>query len=184
MNNDQVVEAEDLLRDLLGEPPDAVVARLTRHVPPATFNWLGLAEAATNQALADDEDAAASLAWAQVAGIAWERLASQPGIPGAHQRFMTSLMLLRAALIARHSASFEDPLLDSEEVLDWFLVRRRGELDAAARDSSRWQELPVERILELREIKDELGVVELLSGCSRCQTPEVQRWLELRNELP
>jgi hypothetical protein len=92
--------------------------------------------------------------------------------------------LLRAALLRRHGHRPGDPVLDCDRVVDWFLSRHVGDLEAAERDGDHWRELPIVRIRELRDIKNDLAVIRQLERCDRFRSPEVQRWLRLRDRLP
>jgi len=180
--NDEAHDPDELLRDLLRRAPVDVEAALTSSVPRG-FNWLGLGEVAAANALAEDAEEGA-LAWARVARQAYEHLASAAGRDRERRRFMTSLMRLRGALIRRHGPHAGHPFLDCDEVIDWFLVPHAGQYEMAALDAESWRELPIERVRALRDIKNEIAVLQLTDRCDRFKLPEVQAWVALRRRLP
>jgi hypothetical protein len=180
-----VTDEHDLQR-LLRSEPERIEARLAgADPPPDDFNWLGLAEVAAARALRQDpQPLDALLPWARVAQLAYRRLIARAGSVAEADRYEESLMRLQAGLIRRHGHRAGDPFLDCDQIFDWFLGRHAGGFDAAQGDSRRWRELPVARIHELRTIKNHLGVIRLLERCDRFGTPEIRRWLDLRDQLP
>lgn len=173
----------ELLRRLLDQPPGEIEAWLARATAPGGFNWLGLAEVAGNNALRQDGGpVAVALSWARIADHATARFIAVA--PDAAESRTTGLKRLRAELINRHGSVPGDPFLDCDEIFRWFLGRHGNEFDAAAADATHWTELPIERIRELRSIKNELSVLKLLGRCAPFGTPEVQRWIQLWGRLP
>jgi hypothetical protein len=152
---------------------------------PPGFNWLGLAEAAGWDALHRAGDVTEALAWARVARAARERLVADAG--GYRYEAWRARLgddNLRAELIVRYGSVRGDPFLDCDELFRSFLARHDAEFDEVARDCGRWPGLPIERIRDLRYIKNELNVLRRLDRCERFADPAVQRWLALWPQLP
>jgi len=182
----QVTEesGDGLLRELIDLPPAALIARLQDDPVPA-LNWLGLAEVASMHALPlEPAGTDVTMSWARVAEIAYERLAADAGTDAERSRYAEAMARLRADLIKRHGPRVGDPFLDCDHVIEWFLSRHATDLEAAERDADGWRDLPIERIRELRKVKNELAIIARLERCPRYPTPEIQRWLSLRGRLP
>jgi hypothetical protein len=180
-----MTDADELLRQLLRRPPSEIESWLAAAGPPPDFNWRGLAEVAGWEALNDPIELTDALAWARIARLALDRLAAAaPGDRGEAQRSRNNLQRLRAGLITRHGVVPGDPFLDCDQLFDDFLARYGDQYDAVARDSERWTTLPIERIRDLRYIKNELNPLLRLDQCERFADAEVQRWVALWPQLP
>src|SRR5262245_18928483 len=178
-------DANTLLRQLLTRPAAEVEAWLSSNVAPPDFNWLGLAEAAGSDTLRASADVTEALTWARVARAARERLvAGAGGHPYEPGRAKLGDDNLRAALITRYGSVPGDAFLDCDELFVSFLARHDVEFDEVARDSAQWTTLPIERIRDMRYIKNELSVLRGLDQCERFADPAIQRWLALWPQLP
>ena len=175
--------SNDVLRGLLRSPPGDVEEFVRSGNAPEDFNWLLLAEKAAANALPlTPSDLATSLAWAEVAGLAYQRLA-ESGMR-TKERSEEDLMWLRAELIMRHGPRKGDPFLDCDQIFDWFLNTYGSEFDAVRDATVPWPELPIARIRQLRQITHGLAILRRLAQCERSRTPEIQRWQALREKLP
>lgn len=172
----------DLLNQLLLRPPSEVELWLQQPDAPTGFNWLGLAEVAGNKAMRGDRDT--DLAWARVSVSVRYRLAEMMGESSEYSGQITSAMRLRAELINRYGHVDGDPLLDCQAIFRWFIDRHAGQFDQAAVDTNHWLDLPIERMRELRRIKEELNVLRRLDHCALATNDEFQRWLALWTRLP
>jgi hypothetical protein len=175
----------DVLDWLTQRPPAEIEAWLNENALPTGFNWRLLAQVASMEALSPDSmDPAVALAWGRVAWLSYDRLAANASSESEHDRYVCDAMRMRTELINRLGASPGDPLLDCDQIFEWFLTRRASEFAAVVRDANRWRELPVERIRQLRSIKHEVAVLRMLSQCAPAADTEVQRWIQLWDQLP
>ena len=157
---------------------------------PEKFNWLGFAEVAALNAHTES-----NLLWAEVAISVYERLAQEAkdkandASRDSADSATISAMMLRAASIAKHGSISGDRVLDVNRIISWFWDSLTISRQEAATLAAKWTELSIEKIRELRQIKNRLGVISLLADSEKCvspelQEPELQAWLSLRRQLP
>ena len=146
---------------------------------PHDFNWLGLAEAASLNARTKND-----LNWAKLAVRIYKHL-EQTADLREKKALSLSSMNLRAYFIKRFGVLPGDSLLDLTRLVQWFMAQLSLSIDEANEDASRWTKLSIERIRELRDIKNQLAVFEQLANSSCLENyPELNLWLKLRNKLP
>lgn len=168
------------------------------------FNWYGLAEIAASQArelaLQSPPCKLLSLAWAKVAISVYEFLINHQIKYEIRESFFYSLMMLRAYMIVKFGISDEDSILDTNPIVDWFFDNLNLTYEEAISRTSSWQELFTnstsekfndkliskrEDILQLRLIKNRLGVIKLLMDSHKlCPNEELKAWLLIREKLP
>jgi len=150
---------------------------------PEDFNWLGLAEAVTTQAsFKQDLEGQQDLMWALAALAAYRILM---GPTSQDDSLEVSIMHLRAFFIRRYRSLPRSMLLDIDQIVDWFWARLPCSLDEAQQKVNELQTLPADDLLELRRIKNRLAVLVPLVDDQKLQPDEeLQRWLELREDLP
>ncbi|MFF2555168.1 hypothetical protein ACFVUS_29485 [Nocardia sp. NPDC058058] len=171
-----------LLDQLVLLPPADVEDWLRAHAPSAESNWLGLAEVAGHEAMRIRDNTA--LDWARVSIAVRELIAKATGDESYRQTQIRNAMNLRVEMINRFGPAIDDPVRDSTSVYRWFLDRHSGQLACATADSSHWQSLPIDRIAELRRIKNELNVLRNLQHSSAAEATEVHGWMEVWPRLP
>ncbi|GEM34123.1 hypothetical protein NN3_51300 [Nocardia neocaledoniensis NBRC 108232] len=175
--------AAELLDQLVLLAPANVEDWLRERAPSsAESNWLGLAEVAGQEAMRIEEKTA--LDWARVSIAVRELIAKTTDDKSYRQNQVRNAMTLRVAMINRFGPAIDDPVRDSASIYRWFLDRHSGQLDRANSDSSRWQSLSIERIRELRQIKNELIVLRDLQHSSEAEAAEVHGWMEIWPRLP
>ncbi|WP_040816213.1 hypothetical protein [Nocardia concava] len=174
---------QQLLNQLALLPPEDVHdwLRAQRASFPES-NWLGLAEVAGQQAIGSTDDAA--LDWARIAIAVRQLIAENTDDNSYRHSQIRSAMHLRVAMINLFGPDNGDPILDTASIYQWFLARHRDQLARAATDSVHWQDLPTERILELRQIKNDLNVLRSLGDSSDPEASEIHGWTEIWSQLP
>jgi hypothetical protein len=174
------------LNELLSWDPIRIESWLSNFAssepPPEDFNWLGLAEVAASRAAAAT-DGAAQLAWGRIAQAAYEHLSSRAD-PASSYRHTEDAMRLRAELIRAQGPRSNDPLLDCDEILDWFLQNVDRPVDEIRQRTARWRELDPNEVLELRRLKNRLAILRRLDRCPGIGREEIARWLALWELLP
>ena len=177
--------------DLLELPADAVKEWLTSvwtgdEQAPEQFNWLGLADSIAFNATSSTKQGldSADLDWACIAILIYQYLAKQSNIAG-RDSYLNSALNLRVFMINRFGSIPGDPVLDLEQVLQWFLDGLPLTLEDTMRKSAHWQNLDHSEILELRRIKNRLSILEHLSKDSRLKLEQdIEVWLSIRERLP
>ena len=153
---------------------------------PEDFNWLGLAEAATFKAHSDSNEDfnAANLMWAEVATSVYERLAAESSSPES-ESFVNSAMMLRVAMITRFGSISEHDVLDINFITRWFFSSLDMSYDEVNEKAHSWQTCSINDIRKLRQIKNKLSVLSVLSESDLFQlNEELSAWLALRKKLP
>ncbi len=180
--NDQ--SSEQLLHRFL-QGPAAAASEWLRSVDggeasiPSDFNWLGLAEGSAGLATSTDD-----VEWGRVAVNIYERLAAGAE-PRLSDRLLHSAMLVRAHFIALLGDRSDDPLLDADRIVRWFLDGLQLPPDEARRRADIWPTLSAPEILSLRDIKIRLSPLVMLAEAGLLREhPELDRWLQLRPALP
>ncbi len=179
----------ETLTHVLRQPPDEVVAWLdsVQHEDTTSlteFNWLGLAEAASTNALACN-DYTQSLSWGEVAIRVYDDLRRQSTSVSDSLSMLLSVMYLRASLIVRFGERSATSILDPDQVLTLFLFNAPFKsAHEAARLLDRTSST-VEDIRRLRILKNLLGPIELLVKQGYADySLDMDAWLSLKNELP
>jgi hypothetical protein len=144
------------------------------------FNWELLAFTAAARAREEP-----SLWWAQIALRVYGVLAERASSRESHS-LMLSAMNLRASMIREFGSRQGDDVLDPESIVAWFQrVATLSMEDAAKASSEDLRTLPMEMLRKLRDIKNALNVVALVSETGGVRKhPEVEGWLQLRTRLP
>ncbi|MEU4412683.1 hypothetical protein [Nocardia salmonicida] len=173
----------ELLDQLVLLAPADVEDWLWAHAPSSVeSNWLGLAEVAGQEAMRIEDKTA--LDWARVSITVRELIAETTDDESYRQNQMRNAMNLCVVMINRFGPVVDDPVRDSASIYRWFLDRHSGQLDRANSDSSHWQSLSIERIRELRQIKNELIVLRNLQHSSEAEAAEVHGWMGIWSRLP
>ncbi|MEH2176877.1 MAG: hypothetical protein V7K45_29235 [Nostoc sp.] len=141
-------EATNFLRVLLQQDPEHIQTWLRmvwaeQQQVPEKFNWLGLAEVSTFRAqeLANEEPNEfylESLAWAEIASSVYEFLAENN--PSFSERYLDSLMGLRAYMILKFGAIPENPVLDIYLIINWFFDNLHISYQEALIKAADWRE--------------------------------------------
>ena len=99
---------------------------------------------------------------------------------------MLSAMNLRASMICEFGSREGDDVLDPEIIVAWFQRVATMSIEEAARASSEdLHTLPIETLRKLRDIKNALNVVSLISGTGVMRKHrELESWFQLRPRLP
>lgn len=174
-----------LLRTVLSWPLEQVEAwleglALGEPVEGEHFNWELLAFTAA--ARAHEER---SLSWARMALSVYGALAERAP-SRERQAFMLSIMNLRASMIREFGHREGDDVLDSEIIVAWFQQMATLPVEEVARAAAQdLHTLPIETLRKLRDLKNALNVVSLLSEVGATPLPrEWETWLQLRPRLP
>jgi hypothetical protein len=174
-----------LLQTVLSWPLQQVAAWLDGRaigepVEGEYFNWELFAFTAA--ARAHEER---SLLSARIALVVYGVLAERASSRESHS-LMLSAMNLRASMIREFGSREGDDVLDSEIIVAWFQrIATMSIEDAAKASAVDLRTLPMEMLRKLRDIKNALNVVALVSEMGGVQKhPELESWLQLRTRLP
>jgi hypothetical protein len=149
--------------------------------------WLGLAESASHYVFytKHGELKTPNLEWAQITVALYEYLDTVKHCETCGR----SGMFIRLRLIRIFGHQPNDELLDAEKIIAWFYknlsidqneVKKMIPIDLA----EIWKQNP-EKLLMLREIKNRLGVVQLLQEMKVFELDEnLKEWISLRKSLP
>jgi hypothetical protein len=172
------------LQTLLSQSPELILHWLQdvesgHQEVSSDFNWLGLAESAAFEARAKN-----NVTWAEVAIRVYERLATS--VDSAHKNgFIASIMHLKAFLIIQLGAVHGDPILDPDEIVQWFFANLPYTFEEATQKTAHWRTLDVQEIKALRLIKGRLSIVTSLVKNNIVHPGlELQLWLSLQQSLP
>jgi len=184
-------ESTQLLNELVRQDASDVKNWLKRiwskqEEVPEDFNWLGLAEAAAFNARSGKGNASnlPDLAWAEIATSIYDDLAAKAN-RGTGESFINSSMLLRAGMIAELGAVSGHPVLDGNQIIQWFFHSLTMSLDEAAKNAENWKKLNIDEIRELRRIKNRLKVILVLAKSKKfIPNEELRAWIDLRERLP
>jgi len=98
---------------------------------------------------------------------------------------MVAQMNLRVAMIRKFGVVPGDPILDADQVVQWFLHGQRMSLEEADQKAASWQQLPTKDIRELRAIKNRISVIKTLIESGQVKPDQrLNDWLVLWNKLP
>ncbi|MEH2230171.1 MAG: hypothetical protein V7K71_11095 [Nostoc sp.] len=201
-------EATNFLRVLLQKEPEQVQAwlRMVWAEPQQVlekFNWLGLAEVSTFNAQelaneASNQFHLESLAWAEIASSVYEFLAENN--PSFSERYLDSLMGLRAYMIVKFGALPENPVLDIQQIVTWFFDNLHISYQEALIKAADWREAlaannpeetqkkfdsELEDFRKLRLIKNRLSIIKYLSKSKDfLPNEELNIWISLWEKLP
>ncbi|MBN3938497.1 MAG: hypothetical protein V7L21_25845 [Nostoc sp.] len=198
-------EATNFLKVLLQKDPEQVQTWLRmvwaeQQQVPEKFNWLGLAEVSTFRAqeLANEESNKShseSLAWAKIASSVYKFLAENN--PSFSERYLDSLMTLRAYMILKFGALPGNPVLDIQQIVTYFFDNLHISYQEALIKATDWREAlaannpeetqkkfdsELEDIRKLRLIKSRLGIIKQLSKF--LPNEELNIWISLWEKLP
>jgi hypothetical protein len=146
--------------------------------------WLGLAESAYAKIF---QQSPPNLKWAHIATSIYENVNRYS--PNGCESCMISSMMLRARLINILGANADDSLLNVQIIQDWFLKSLPLSFDEVESKIK----LPFKQLadsypddlMQLRMIKNRLGVIQVLSGRNEIQLDvELKKWLNIREKLP
>jgi len=175
------------LSDLLAGGKSAVMQWIV-NVPPGQqslsqkFDWLGLAEAAALNARFELD-----LDWAKIAISIYDQLAKKVESKSQRESLMYSQMNLRAFLIARLGAVPGHPILDPQPIINWFFDSLTLTVEEASERAARWTDLEIERVRELRRIKNRLSPIKVLKEANMLphdSYSSLSSWLSIRSQLP
>ncbi|MEH2154623.1 hypothetical protein [Nostoc sp.] len=201
-------EATNFLRVLLQKDAEHIQTWLTmvwaeQQQVPEKFNWLGLAEVSTSRAqeLANkesNESHSESLAWAEIASSVYEFLAENN--PSFSERYLDSLMTLRAYMILKFGAILENPVLDIYLIINWFFDNLHISYQEALIKAADWREAlaaknpeetqkkfdsELEDFRKLRFIKSRLRIIKYLSKSKHfLPNEELNTWISVWEKLP
>ncbi|MEH2105440.1 hypothetical protein [Nostoc sp.] len=201
-------EATNLLRVLLQKDVEHIQTWLTmvwaeQQQVPEKFNWLGLAEVSTSRAqeLANEESNEShseSLAWAKIATSVYEFLAENN--PSFSERYLDSLMTLRAYMILKFGAIPENPVLDIYLIINWFFDNLHISYQEALIKAADWRKAlaaknpeetqkkfdsELEDFRKLRFIKSRLRIIKYLSKSKHfLPNEELNTWISVWEKLP
>lgn len=152
------------------------------------YTWEELAEKADSNAR-NHTSMEISLLWAKIAVVVYTYLYSS--LDNTDDPHRVSLecyeMRLRKICIAKFGPQKNEALLDPEYIVEWFFSNTKLSLDEVKALLNRLSELSVEKILELRSIKERLRVIKELYDdhyISADAIPEIEKWLSIRTDLP
>ncbi|MDZ8085137.1 MAG: hypothetical protein RMY16_05985 [Nostoc sp. DedQUE12b] len=201
-------EATNFLRVLLQQDAEEVQTWLRmvwakQQQVPEKFNWLGLAEVSTftAQELANEESNEShseSLAWAEIATSVYEFLAENN--PSFSERYLHSLMGLRAYTILKFGAIPGNPVLDIHLIINWFFDNLHISYEEALIKAADWRKAlaannpeetqkkfdsELEDFRKLRLIKNRLSIIKYLSKSKDfLPNEELNTWISLWEKLP
>ncbi|WP_199248336.1 hypothetical protein [[Phormidium] sp. ETS-05] len=156
---------------------------------PAEFNWLGLAEAAADNAYASSsyEANTTDIKWVEIATTIYERLAAiaDKAKSGSGESLRISAMMLRAGMIDKFGVVYDHPVLDINIIFQWFRQNLKLSCEEVEKKAANWRVLPVEEIRELRQLKNRLQVISAINDSNKFGLePDIKAWLSLRKQLP
>lgn len=157
-----------------------------RQKVPEDFNWLGLAKGAAFNATSQCvlTSSPPDLDWAKVAVEVYEYLIGKAD-PSRRNSLEYSLMHLRAFCIVRLGVVAHDPLLDVDQLVQWFFRDLKLGPEQAAQKAASWRDLPIDEIRALRQIKNKLSAMKgLYENNMLPPNQELPLWLSLREKLP
>jgi hypothetical protein len=201
-------DAKKLLNSLLQQDATQVQAWLKsvwkgEQKIPENFNWEGLAVVAADKARGNDtslEQESPNLEWAKVAILVDDLLAETH--PDMKHSFTLDAMTLRAYMISKLGHIPGHKILDGSCIVNWFLNNLKFSPQEALTIASLWRNLlkykaqeltqnqqkfaeVIEKIRELRQIKNQLAVIKLLSQNKQVNLDEkVNNWLSIQKQLP
>ncbi|GAB1539969.1 hypothetical protein NUACC21_26380 [Scytonema sp. NUACC21] len=174
-----------------------------QHIPE-NFNWAGLAAVASDKArgsvASSGEGESPNLEWAKVAVSVYDFLAATH--PDMKHSFSRDAMMLRAYTISKMGHIPGDPILDGSCIVNWFLNNLRFSPKEALSIALSWKDLVthkyqdltqnqqkfaalIEEVRELRQIKNQLLVIQLLSQNNQFNLDEeMNTWLSIQQQLP
>lgn len=178
------------LNQILQEDADSVLnwlktVELEPSLAPEGFNWLGLAEAASFDALEDDRHHPnTSIKWAEVALKIYYRLAESANVD-TRDSLLNSSMMLRAAMIEKFGTIPDHPVLDFNPIVHWFKNSLKMSYSEATTKAANWKKCQIEEMRELRKIKNRLQAISVLAKSGKVVLhPEINLWLSLQEQLP
>jgi hypothetical protein len=183
----EVAEHVRNVEDILALSADEVLSWMATvevggEVDGAPFNWHGLAFTAASRAVKQHD-----LTWGRVAVLIYEELARRAH-PADARSFRLSAMRVRAALINRFGDKPGDEVLDFDRIRLWFEQVPSMSVEDATRiirSADSIVAIPIETLRRLREVKNALNVLHLISRTELWENyPDLDRWLRLRDDLP
>lgn len=171
---------------------------------PENFNWNGLAFVAADKARGSvtslGEQELPNLEWAKVAISVYDFLAATH--PNMKHSFSRDAMMLRAYTISKMGHIPGDPILDGACIVNWFLNNLKFSPKEALSIALSWKDVVthkykeltqnqqqfaalIEKVRELRQIKNQLLVIQLLSQNNQFNLDEeMNTWLSIQQQLP
>ncbi len=144
--------------------------------------WLGIAEVANSKARKETVSEK-KLQWAEVAIQVYDYLEDR-AYPNSNSTDCSAKML-SVAMINQLGVVAGHPVLDPQATQEWFFKRLTGSLEEVTKMASNWQTRPIEEILQLRNLKNRLNVIEALRSAGYLQQDaELTKWLEIKSKLP
>jgi hypothetical protein len=156
------------------------------YVPP-DFSWQSLAAAADVLAKSGQGPnyySQPDLEWAKVTIAICQHCISTAG-PRERLLLEQRIMELRAYLIVRLDNVAGDPILDAQQIVEWFFRTIPLSPDEVERKAASVRELEDKELFLLGYIKSTLPFLQWLSDHKLLPpNPELDRWLALRMKLP
>jgi hypothetical protein len=149
--------------------------------------WLGLAEVASFRARGRSaSDDSPNLPWAKIAIETYEYLIGKTkNKHGASLPYEQSMMLLRTYCIVKLGSVPGDPILDVNDIIQWFFQKKEMSFDEAQERAQDWRKGSLEEIRNLRYVKNRLSVIKYLVQNYPLETnKELDDWLALWEKLP
>jgi len=156
-------------------------------VVPPDFNWLNLAAAAdllAKSGKGPNYYSQPDLEWAKVAIAVCQHFISTAS---PHERLLLEqrIMELRAYLIVKLGTVAADPILDADQIVEWFFHTLPLSPEEVERKAASVRELEDKDLFLLGYIKSTLPFIQWLSDHHLLSpNPELDRWLALRAKLP
>ncbi len=188
----QLIDMNDVLKR---DPAD--VLEWVRSIPEEerkTFGnanwWLGIAEGAAFRTFLPEyaQSGRPNLDWARVAYTVYDYLARRSNDFFTSYKFMYKWMLLKVRLINTLGSQPGDPLLDAQEIVEWFFddlsmtPEEAREKAQAARSNLRAAD--IDQLLELRRLRGKIAIIGYLQQPAQLERYEdIQKWLELKGQL-
>lgn len=153
---------------------------------PIDFNWLGLAEIATDRAFSlKSSSDLPDLDWARAGIIIYENLANKcEPQTSSQESLLISSMYIRVRIIIKVGVVAGDKLRDPQIIVDWFFSKLALSLDEVKLIIPKWKE-SLSNLKELRRIKNRLTVIKTLCEEGvKLENQEIYKWLILWRSLP
>ncbi|MGA0199411.1 MAG: hypothetical protein ACO3NK_09870 [Prochlorotrichaceae cyanobacterium] len=135
--------------------------------------------------LLSQEENQLCLQWATVTIKLYDRLL--PHISSTLQiTVATKIMMLRIRLMKALGVQSHSSILDPETIVQWFQKTCNLSLAETEAMAQEWKNQPVEKIRQLRQLKNQLQILVQLSQIPHILSsyPELMPWLNLKSQLP
>jgi len=126
-----------------------------------------------------------SLQWSDVTLRLCDRLLQNAPL-SLQATLMTKAMMLRVRLIKALGIQVNHPILDPKVIIQWFQKNCELSLVEAKENTQDWHNQPIEKIRQLRQLKNQLRVLVELNQIPQIHSnyPEIVPCLNLQSQLP